>query len=246
MSGSDWLQMFIEIILGFISGVGVSWYFFRVQQVTDFNRLLEAITKNSSEQFDVRLKDIEREVRSTGETTRQSYQSEHLTSLKVDELVKNTTAIKESILLSEKIDMYQSLERLRSSIDGLSYEVVGLSSKILDDMLREQKELIEAVRADFARQADQSKRVVEDSVSRELQKILPSEQSKKHQEIMEVVIKIIEPAINGMGSYQSASIEGRLEELLNRVRNDVVEEVGKVSSEVQELKENLPSLPPPE
>jgi len=122
MEFSDWLQIILSLV-GFVLGVGISYYFFRAQQFTDYNDIRRRLIELSNEV---------KTIRDNNEVIRQVEQSVDLQLLRsalasLDNTVKQAgshliTEVRQeqSVLLSKiQQDFEQRIEKTRLSLEGV-------------------------------------------------------------------------------------------------------------------------------
>lgn len=227
MSNSDLFQTVLTFA-SFIGGLGVSWYFFRVQQMTDFHKLIE------------KLNNFEYGISQTISTSTNSSTMLENTYSQIIKINRDIEIIRESTNVAEYIDISNNMEILKNSVNALNRDVNNLSSKIIGDVRIEQHGLIQSVQREFSEQSEKSRLIFEKAIQKELSRIIP--EGPQQYELSKSIADLTKHILDTMGNYQRIIIEQQSTEVLKKVEQNVVTSITKVSDDIATIKSELPSL----
>jgi uncharacterized phage infection (PIP) family protein YhgE len=163
------------------------------------------------------------------------------------EISKSVAILNDANRLSERIDLVKDLSGLRASVESLNRYINQLSSTILNDFRHQQRVFMKSVQEDFEIQIEQSRKVLEGSIEKELKNLIPS--SPEQRGIIIRLVDLVKHALHSMGEFQRAIIENQSETALRKVATNVVSAIDEASKEAQQVKkqvETLPMLLPPQ
>lgn len=163
------------------------------------------------------------------------------------EITKSVAILNDANKLAERIDLVKDLAGLRASVELLNQYINHLSSTILNDFRHQQGVFMKSVQEDFEIQIEQSRRVLEGSIEKELKHLIPD--TPEQSGIIIRLVELVKHALHSMGEFQRAIIENQSEAALRKVASNVVSAINEASKEVQEVKrqvETLPRLLPPQ
>jgi hypothetical protein len=232
----------ILTIITFALGLLVSGVFFRMQQVTDFNRLKEEITNLKNI-----VSNLDGSIISSFKKTDALAQDVSVKNKRIENQLAITnselTIIKTSVDVTEQIKLHDSMVEMRTSLDTLKGEIFSLGPKITDTIVIEQKKLIASVQSEFIEHTEKSRHVLENALQAKLVTLIPDQRGQK--EALEVIMDLMKHTLNSMGAFQTAAISQRAEDAVRQAEKNIIKEVERVAENVKTVKEILPALPPP-
>jgi ElaB/YqjD/DUF883 family membrane-anchored ribosome-binding protein len=159
-AAEDILFQVITTIVGGAIAVFVSFYFFRAQQKTDFNKLSGTVERNNQE-----LKSVANTISSVDRTIRDVCRD--LSQVKIATDVASVAAVN------------SSLQSLRMSYEKLNAESSQLATKIVAELRTQQEHFLHRVQIEFSRTVETSKSALEQTLMRDIAPLVPSTREQR-------------------------------------------------------------------
>jgi hypothetical protein len=230
---ADLLLALLTTLVGAGIGVAGTLYFYRAQQKTDFNRVVESV------------RDVRERVVSDSSAHHQRLDAVSRTTAIIEStlqaLHREIAIIKTATDAGSIASVQTSLEALRSSYRKLDQEVAGLSGRIVKDFTEQQHRFMLSVRAEFAQAVEESKAELKRSLEKEISPLVPSVQQQAV--LIERLMDLSGYAMLAMGQYQLQVVETQSSQALSETGERVARSVSELRADVKEVKERLDALP---
>src|SRR5947209_3450799 len=141
-------QLFTTLF-GVAAGAAASLYFFRAQQKTDFNKLLELLSNLKAQH----VLDTDKNERGTNEALRRISTVDQ----NLQHISRDTARIKIATDTKSVSAIYKSLDGLRNSHSKLASEVTSLSDRIINSLGAQQENFLQRIQVEFVKSVDISK-----------------------------------------------------------------------------------------
>ncbi|MGJ5178415.1 hypothetical protein ACQR16_19970 [Bradyrhizobium oligotrophicum] len=216
-------------LLGAGAGAGVSLYFFRAQQITDFNRLFE------------RLRNFDREIELQRHEQRKVVEGLIAVDRDFGSMSKDIASIKVATDAKSVLDIHTSLDNLKISYSKLNSEVERLSGSIIDSLRTQQDVFLSRIQNEFSRTVEDSKGSLERSLAKELAPLVPS--TREQAAITKKLIELTSYAMMSMGKYQLEAVKSYAEKALDESGQKVGESMQGIQNDARQVKEKLDKFP---
>ena len=254
MSIADLGVQLFTTILGAIIGIAASYYFFRTQQKTDFNRLRDEVlflrgehTEKSSMAAS-QLATVDANVASIIEKS--SLAAARLISIdanlssineRSDRTLAQTLMISAAVNVKDISSLVTSLEVLKSSYDRLYLETMGLSGKIVDGLRADQSVFLREVQREFSKSVDRSKSDLGVMFKNELAPLIPS--VKDQSAIIEHLINLSGHAMLVMGQYHFQAVENQADKATEKTGKTVEASLDLLKKEAENGLRQIDEMP---
>jgi hypothetical protein len=220
-AAEDVLIQVMTTLIGGAIAVFVSFYFFRAQQKTDFNKLSGNVERNNHE-----LKTVANTILSVDRTIRDVCRD--LSQVKIATDVASVTAIN------------SALQSLRVSYEKLNAESSQLATKIVEGLRTQQDYFLQRVQLDFSRTVETSKAALEQTLNREIAPLVAS--TSEQRVVVNKLLELTGYAMVSMGRYQLEAVKVQSSKALEESGMQVSNSIKQVHADVKKVKQTLDAL----
>jgi hypothetical protein len=226
------LQLFTTA-LGAVVGISASYYFFRTQQKTDFNKLRDEVMGFRGDH-----------------TQRSSLTESQLIALqsniidltqRSEQMIIKISMIASAVDVKDSASIASSLDALKISYDRLYTETLGLSGKIVDSFKGEQVIFLREVQREFSKSVDRSKADLGVMFKGELAPLIPS--VKDQAAVIEHLINLSGHAMMVMGQYHFQAVESQADKAAEKTGKKVEDSLGPFKKEAETVRRGFDELP---
>ena len=229
MTTQEILTQLVTTLLGVGAGVWVSLYFFRAQQQTDFNKLVDYV------------RELQRQHATDSAANSQRLEGavRHLSSLEqaLQASLRELTALRAASEAAPVSDLRSSMDSLRGSYDKLQTEVATLPTKIVREFRDQQDHFMQSIQAEFSKTVEASKGALEKALMAELSPLVPSIKDQKA--VTDRLVELTGYAMHAMGRYQLEIVEKQSNQAIEVTGQRVTDAVQELKSDVKEVRKRL-------
>jgi len=211
----------INTVLGILAGLGVSLYFFRAQQITDFNKISDKLNAIDSD-------------------TKKISGEESSIALSIANIEKNVLVIAAATDSKKIADMNDSVATLQKSHEKLQSDLSDMSSKIISEVQRHQIAINESIQDEVMRQLKKSRNNMIELLKSEL---LPLINAKKPiDKTIEDIADNTEHIISTMVRFVQNRAIADSNESFRVIKNDIEVSIERLHSEIENVANKADNL----
>lgn len=222
MTQAELLFGAITTLVGVVAGLCTSYYFFRAQQATDFNKIfsqLNYLQATNSKDVGVRHEQLSAKVKANCGIESAIYE------------VEKNIAIITLATDAEKISkMNANIESLKESHKKLESDMARISEKTIEAVQRQQEQLTESLQAEIMRQMRNSKSYLHDTLKAELVPLLQSQKT---------LDQTVEEIGDNVGNIVETMVKFAQEDALRRSNESIVSIKNEIGGSLEEMNKGI-------